>query len=493
MPTARPAAPALVLALLVTSHVATRSVSDARPPTAPAVAATDLVALVADVESGRRHTPIVGASLPGGDVPVTFLARNAAGRPPRIVSDVTGWGERRDGTFDVAVGRMRRIRGTDWYSLEVRVAPGARIEYQIAYAVGENLVDPHNPRRVESPPASEFVTPGYEPPPGFVDAPAAPAGTLKHATIASRSAGTRDLVVYTPPGLAEADRPLMVILDRRAEVVSRILDWLVAQQAVEPFVAAFVGLDPPGAGAPSPAALRAFLVAELPAWLSEHAGTTTDADRRAILAISFAAKDALDAAVLGPSGYGCLGLLVPGRRLTAADIEAVGALPRAPLRVSILAGRYDQANVDTARLLRRSLAAAGHAAGYREVPEGHSPRTWMHHLAEVLADLFPPRASSVREPAGGAVTRESPDAVFRRQADRLDRRFEAARLRCEDRWRSGGDCLATLRVLRDEEHRLFESVRLHRFGDVTESNHWHRGRLKFPSRISQLVSRLGVR
>jgi hypothetical protein len=41
--------------------------------------------------------------------------------------------------------------------------------------------------------------------------------------------------------------------------------------------------------------------------------------------------------------------------------------------------------------------------------------------------------------------------------------------------------------LRAEEVRLFAEVRAHRFADPTESNYWHRGRLKFPGRIEQTL------
>lgn len=391
-----PAVTALGCALAFT--VALAGGGSAAVPAGIDGASRDLTAIVADVEAGRRTTPVVGAVLPGGDVPVTFLARRSRGRAPRIVSDVTGWGERPDGTFDAEAGRMTPVGRTGWYSLEVRVAPAARVEYQIAYAVGDHEHDPYNPRRVDSPPASEFVTPGYESPAALAGPPALPVGELRAVVVESRALGRgRDVVVYVPPGLPPVDRPLVVFLDRRATRVARVLDWLVEHGSVEPFVAAFVGLDPPGDGASSAAAHRAFLVEELPAWLAAHEGTARDEGRRGIVAISFAAKDALDAAG-SRAGYGRLGLLIPGRRITPGDIAALRTVIRAPLRVSILAGQYDLANVETARHLRRALTGAGHDVAYREVPEGHSPRTWLHHLDGVLTDLFPPRSLQGPEP-----------------------------------------------------------------------------------------------
>jgi hypothetical protein len=148
------------------------------------------------------------------------------------------------------------------------------------------------------------------------------------------------------------------------------------------------------------------------------------------------------------------------------------------------------ANVETARGLRRALAASGHQVSYREVPEGHSLRTCWHHLDGVLTDLFPPRPGA----SATSVTSETPvDAMFRQQAEAIDRRFETARARCDDRWHTDELCVATLRLLHDEEVRLFAQVRAHWFVEITESNYWHRGRLKFPSRIAQLMERLDPR
>jgi hypothetical protein len=158
--------------------------------------------------------------------------------------------------------------------------------------------------------------------------------------------------------------------------------------------------------------------------MAEHHGTTRDPVRRGIVAISFGARDAMEAAVLAPRGYGRLGLLIPGRRLTRADLEVVRATPRTPLRVSILAGSYDLSNVDTARGLRQALLDRGHHVDYLEVPEGHSPRTWLHHLGAVLADLFPPGLTVVppARPPAASGGEGVPDRALRERAEAIDRR-----------------------------------------------------------------------
>jgi hypothetical protein len=146
--------------------------------TASGGAVSVLEAAIAEVQAGRTSTPLISAPTAQGDVTVTFLARSPGGQVPRIVSDVTGWGENAtNNTFDFTIGRMTRVGPTDWYSLETQVALRARIEYFVVYDQSDYRFDPHNPRRTQlrgGGPSSEFVTPGYLPPREFADLPVMP-------------------------------------------------------------------------------------------------------------------------------------------------------------------------------------------------------------------------------------------------------------------------------------------------------------------------------
>jgi enterochelin esterase-like enzyme len=372
---------------------------------APASQATRLEAAVAEIDAGRATTPLIGEPTAGGDRTVTFLARSAGGLVPRVVSDVTGWGEHTDGTFDFAAGAMTRVGRTDWYSLQAEAAPRARIEYLIAYAPADYRFDPHNPRRAAGPQlggaqASEFVMPGYVAPQAFTDAPVSPAGRVTETSVESRMLrGPCRLIVYTPAGYRDdGDYPVAVFLDARSAQVARVLDWLIARQAIEPIVTVFVAPKPRDDGGWTSAQLLGFLTGELPAWVASRYGGTKSANGRAIIAISYGARDALAAAVNPAGAFGRLGLLIPGRRIVRADIDAIGGRHGPRLRVAILAGRYDLANVGTARGLRQALADAGHVVDYIEVPEGHSAVTWTYHLGDLLVSLFGP--ASVKTPPG---------------------------------------------------------------------------------------------
>jgi enterochelin esterase-like enzyme len=371
-------------------------------------------ATIADIEAGRRTTPLVGPLTDDGQYQVTFLARASAGIPPRIVSDATGWGEQPGERFSFEIGRMTLVKGANegdgtkrapWYSLVARVAPGARIEYLVAYAPGDYRADPHNPRRARfrGSPASEFVAPGYVPNPETDDPRVAVrAGRAIETTFESRAlSGPVEVIVYTPAGYSAHRRyPVAVFHDRlhwgREGAGPRTLDRLVGRGKIEPIVAVFADSGRVDGGG-RPGALRAFLADELLRWLASRYAVTAQADERAILGVSYGAKDALEAALLAPDGFGRVGLLIPGRRLTPADIEALAERRARRIQVAILAGFYDAPNLETARRARRVLAAAGHAVHYTEVSEGHNAATWRDHAGAVLAALFPPVA---RGPAG---------------------------------------------------------------------------------------------
>jgi enterochelin esterase-like enzyme len=394
-----PVAPAIVLmAALTITFSCSR---DQGPATG---ADRDLEAAIAEIEAGRATTPLIEQPAPGADATITFLVESTDGEVPRIVSDVTGWGESPDDSFfDVEIGAMERIGATDWYRLETRVAPGARIEYLVVHGETDYQVDPHNPRRAWARGAhdiSEFVTPDWVPPPELTATPEAPAGQTVEGTLDSRALGApRRVLVSLPPRYrGDGAYPVAVFHSgwsvARDGQAPRVIDQLIAHQRIEPIVGLFLDSYLPGdpdnhEGPP----LRAFLTEEARQWLSSRYSVSDRADDWAVLAISYGAKDALDASLAPTRAYGRLGLLIPGRRLTADDLEAFTPQRDRRLQVAILAGLYDQANIATARNAEQTLTSSGHTVDFIEVPEGHNPATWRNHLRDVLISLFGDRGA----------------------------------------------------------------------------------------------------
>ena len=62
---------------------------------------------IAEIEAGRATTPLVAQPVPGSEATVNFLVKSDDGEVPRIVSDVTGWGEAPDDpSFYQRIGTM---------------------------------------------------------------------------------------------------------------------------------------------------------------------------------------------------------------------------------------------------------------------------------------------------------------------------------------------------------------------------------------------------
>lgn len=368
-----------------------------RAPDTPEIdrGSASLESAIKDIEAGKRTSPLIGDQPRRGKPTVTFLAKADGKDVPRIISDVTGWGERADGNFDFNVGKMKRVGGTDWYSLETKVEPYARIEYLITYGVGDLRLDPHNPNKVQRTggPASEFAMPGYVPPQEFIDPPVHPAGKVTDAILTSPALGgdTRQVIVYTPPGYKDGSYYKLAVFEDGALMVNtgqapRVLDWLITHDAIEPIVAVFVEpksrTDDFRRGAP----MQKFITDELLPWVAEHFSVTRDAGERAIIGVSAGARGALNTATSSLEAFNRVGLLIPA--IDQNDIDAIPQRQRRRLRVSIVAAHYDFLNLASARSVQIMVADRGHAVDFVEVPEGHTTATWRTHLRTVLISLF---------------------------------------------------------------------------------------------------------
>lgn len=78
---------------------------------------------------------------------------------------------------------------------------------------------------------------------------------------------------------------------------------------------------------------------------------------------------------------------------------------------------------------------------------------------------------------------ERGDASFRKADHTLQREFADTKTRRQRGELSAAGYATAVSALRTRELELFAAVRRHHFEDLTESNYWHRGRLKFPGVI----------
>jgi enterochelin esterase-like enzyme len=345
--------------------------------------------LVPAIESGRLAVPVVTPD------EVVFYAQGEAGATPRVVSDLTGWGERADGTFDFTVGRMHQIAGTNWFTLRAPSKPSARIEYLLAYGAGDYRLDPRNPRRTTrvGGDASEIVGRDYVPPPEFTDPAVVPSGRITETMVPGAVVNERRVIVYTPPGYDVSRKYRLAVFHDGALVVNtgeapRVIDWLIAHDQIEPIVAVFVDPKSRADDFRRDAPMRDFVATELMAWINSHYSVTPVAADHAIIGISAGARGALDVMAAYPGVFAKSGLMIP-----AVDSSDVLKIPvkraeLAPLEACVIAATYDHLYRGAAELVRDSMKARGHTVRYIQVDEGHSTMTWKTHLRDVLTSLF---------------------------------------------------------------------------------------------------------
>lgn len=381
--------PKVRLRLLVSAIVFVGVIGYLSMPTFAPPADKAELALLPSIERNEVSLPIVRGNT------VTFYAEGDEGTPPRVISDLTGWGERPDGTFDFTVGHMHRIGGSRWFSLTANAGPAARIEYLLAYGAGDYRVDPRNPRKVTrvGGDASEVVMAGYVAPPEFAAPPTDPSGKITEAIVPGAIVRQRRVIVYTPPGYDPSRKYRLAVFHDGALVVNtgeapRVLDWLIAHDAIYPVVAVFVDPVSRTDDFRRDAPMRDFVASELMAWLSARYSITPVAADHAIIGISAGARGALDTMAAYPGVFGKSGLMIPA--VDDSDVSKIpvrrGEMPQ--LEVAVISATYDQLNHQSAELVRDSLTARGHVVKYLEVAEGHSTITWKTHLHDVMVSLF---------------------------------------------------------------------------------------------------------
>lgn len=346
-------------------------------------------ALIRQIESGELSVPVIHLNA------VTFYAQGEGGLSPRLVSDLTGWGERSDGTFDFTVGRMHQVGGTNWYSLTAPAMDSARIEYLFSYGAGDYRMDPRNARKAArvGGDASEVVMPGYVPPPEFNAPATAPAGKVTEAIVSGQIVRERHVFVYTPPGYDPSQKYRLAVFHDGALLVNtgeapRVIDWLIAHDVIHPIVAVFVEPVSRADDFRPAAPMRDFVSTELIDWISARYSVTPLAADHAIIGVSAGARAAVEAMAAYPGVYGKSGLLIPALR--ESDVATIpvrqGEAPQ--LHVCVISGAYDQLNRSAGELVRDSMLKRGQSVKYIEVAEGHSTATWKTHLHDVLVNLF---------------------------------------------------------------------------------------------------------
>ena len=362
------------------------------------------------LEPEQREAAILRFVTAKGGTPIVedqtrlvFFAKDVNGAPPRIVGDFNAWalrpgsGQAAQPVYDAAIGKMTRIDNTAWSYLEGTAYTNARAEY-VLFFDQDAVADPLNPHTAQAyaGPRSEIRMPFWVTQPELDDAAAVPTGDLVAETMTSRAlGGPRRVWYYLPPGYATATDtlyPVIYVLDGANYVekmeVPRVLDRLIARQAIPPAIAVF---SEPGERQEEYSRnpkWRAFVASELVPHVDQRFRTFPAPSHRMILGSSLAAYGAVDLAVEFPSIFGSCAAIAPPQQTASVIANQPRARAAAvSIRFFVLGGVYD-AMIDGARRLRTTLDDANAPVTYVEVPEGHNTNTFRAHLDEAISALL---------------------------------------------------------------------------------------------------------
>ncbi len=309
---------------------------------------------------------------------------------------------------------LKRLAGTDLWSVTLEIPKGSRIEYKFEVAVDGRrrlINDPLNPLRAHDPFGSNSVChgAGYETPEWTrPDAEARP-GTIEEIGLSSEAFGEeRHVQVYLPPRMRPTRRyPLLVVHDgedyRRYSALQTVLDNLIYRLEIAPLVVAVTQTPRRLVEYAADPRHARFLVEELVPRLEERYPLDRRAEARGLMGASFGAVASLAAAWSHPGFFGRL--LLQSGSFAFTDI---GRNKRGPLfepvvdfmnafrdapgrpaeRLFLSCGMYESLIYEN-RSLVPLLQATGMEVRYVEARDGHNWENWRDRLREGLSFLFP--------------------------------------------------------------------------------------------------------
>ncbi len=310
---------------------------------------------------------------------------------------------------------MRRIHGSDLWSVVIELPEGSRINYQIETRRGEHherFNDPLNPHVSHSPLGSSSVCfgHGYVTPDWTQHDPEARPGELRDLVVGSRALG-RDahVTLYLPARFRRtASYPLLVVHDGadflQYAAAKTVLDNLIHRLDVADLVVAFTD---PGERlveyANSPAHAR-FLTNELVPKLEAELPLIGQPSGRCLLGSSFGAVASLSTAYRSPKTYGSMVLMSGSFVFTDIGedhgggpvfdpvVKFVNRYRERPRKVTdrmfLSCGIYEPLIVPN-RAMVTTFESTGTQVRYVEARDGHNWENWRDRLRDALSWVFP--------------------------------------------------------------------------------------------------------
>jgi enterochelin esterase family protein len=310
---------------------------------------------------------------------------------------------------------LRRLRGTDLWSVVLELPESSRVEYQIETRRGdayERVNDPLNPHRSHSPVGSSSVVfaTGYVDPEWARPDPETRPGELVGLTVPSRALG-RDaqVTLYLPARFRRTTAyPVLVVHDGpdylQYASAKTVLDNLVHRDEVAEVVGAFLHPGDRLVEYADSTAHARFVTGELLPFLERRFPLVAQPAGRCLMGASFGAVASLSTAYRHPDTYGSLLLQSGSFVFTDIGTDHGGGpvfdpvarftnrfrdRPRAVAdRVFVSCGVYEPLIVRN-RSLVPVLTETGMKVRYVESRDGHSWENWRDRLKDGLSFVFP--------------------------------------------------------------------------------------------------------
>lgn len=314
---------------------------------------------------------------------------------------------------------MRRSEDGIWSATVGPLDP----EMYVYYFTVDNvrLTDPSHPQvkigYVNSTTTSLLTVPGDKP--AFYDVQDVPHGEIRTLLYLSRSNGvTRELTVYVPPGYDQARNrryPVLYLLHgfandhhswHRYGRANDILDNLIAQRAIEPFLVVMplgyggahvngdgTGIAPNGDVRGDAALYERDLLEDIIPMIDGKYRTMADRTHRAIVGFSMGGGQAGRFGLRHLEKFSQVGIMSAGMA-GGSDTEPMATLAANSARANksidllwIACGKDDSA-LKGARTLHQALEQVGIEHTYLETEGAHHWRVWRRYLRDLAPLLF---------------------------------------------------------------------------------------------------------
>lgn len=305
---------------------------------------------------------------------------------------------------------MTRVEGTDFFYYTVRLLPDARINYRFIRDLDENLPDPLNSRRDQTPSGdwSWASMPQWKAPVFLTEASNDKKGSLMTHELSSKHfKEKRKVDVYLPAGYEKKkDRYPVIYFTGGKEAqewgeLPKALDNLIADQ-IRPVLVVFLSpVDPEGEefGGEKQDAYVSAVAEEIVPFIDKTYRTKAGATHRASVGASFAGYTALYTALKHPEIFGSVStqsaFMLTEDRDVLKDVaqKATGRTLKIHLEWATYDFRAEHEgwNIGSSnKNLAEHLRELGYSVKTREVHEGHSWGSWKNRADLVFSALFPP-------------------------------------------------------------------------------------------------------